>query len=277
MTDAIRLSNLSVTYRARTGSVKAVSDISLNIGHGEFISILGPSGCGKSTLMSVAAGLLQPTSGSAEVLGRAVDGPVTNIGMVFQSDLLLPWRNAIDNVLLQAQVRRLDMIEARDRALDLLKSVGLDGFEEKYPHELSGGMRQRVSIARALLHDPPVLLMDEPFGALDALTRDQMNLELGRIWAEYQKTVLFITHSIEEAVFLSSRVVVMSSRPGRILVDRKIELPHDRFNIEVRDSPQFRDYCRTFRQLLDSNEEVPPRPVNAIDTESDNRNGFDNA
>ena len=192
---------------------------------GEFLSIVGPSGCGKSTLAMLIAGLMRPTSGVIAVDGRAVSRPQTELGIVFQNAVLLAWRSALDNVLLQVEMRGLAARQYRDRAMELLRSVGLDGFERRLPHELSGGMRQRVAICRALIHDPPLLLMDEPFGALDALTRDQMTLDIQGICARGGKTVLFITHSITEAVFLSDRVLVMTPRPGRIDTTIDVDLP----------------------------------------------------
>jgi NitT/TauT family transport system ATP-binding protein len=178
-----------------------------------------------------------------------VQGPLTNIGVVFQSPVLLAWRRALDNVLLQIEARKLNVEHYRDRALKLLELSGLKGFEHKYPNELSGGMQQRVSISRALIHDPPLLLMDEPFGALDAITRDEMNLELLRIWQEAKKTVLFITHSIPEAVFLGDRVVVMTPRPGKVAEIIDVELPRPR-TTAIRDDPRFISYVKQIRQSL---------------------------
>ena len=213
----IGLRAVTKTYRAaRGGEVQALDEIDLSIGAGEFVSIVGPSGCGKSTLLMLVAGLIPPTTGTIEVDSRAVKGAVGNIAIVFQRDVLLDWRTVLANVLLPVEIKKLDPAVHRRKARELLRSVGLAGFEDKYPAELSGGMRQRVAICRALVQDPGLLLMDEPFGALDALTREQMNLDLQRMWLRDRNTVLFITHSIEEAVLLSDRVVVMSSRPGRV-------------------------------------------------------------
>ena len=200
----------------RYGDEAVVKGVDLAIREGEFLAIVGPSGCGKSTLLRLVAGLHLATAGEVRVAGRIVDRPQTEIGIVFQSPVLLDWRNALDNVLVQVELRGLDTRAYRDRARKLLEQVGLRDFTDRYPHELSGGMRQRVSIARALIHDAPLLLMDEPFGALDALTREQMRLDLEALWIASRKTVLFITHSIDEAVLLADRVVVMSPRPGRI-------------------------------------------------------------
>jgi NitT/TauT family transport system ATP-binding protein len=213
----ISISGVSKRYSsARGGEVQAIAEIDLAIAPGEFVSIVGPSGCGKSTLLMLISGLIPPTTGTIEVGGARVKGAVGNVAIVFQRDVLLDWRTVLANVLLPVEIKKLDPVTHRRKARDLLRSVGLEEFEDKYPGELSGGMRQRVAICRALVQDPGLLLMDEPFGALDALTREQMNLDLQRMWLRDRNTVLFITHSIEEAVLLSDRVVVMSSRPGRI-------------------------------------------------------------
>jgi NitT/TauT family transport system ATP-binding protein len=211
-----------------TGLVRALQDISLEVKSGEFVSILGPSGCGKSTLLSIIAGLAAPTRGVVKVGGRVVDKPQTDLGLVFQDSLLLDWRDAIGNVMMQVEAKKLDRSTYRSVAMELLESVGLKGFENKNPWELSGGMRQRVSICRALVHDPPMLLMDEPFGPLDALTREQLMLDLHNLWLERRKTVIFVTHSINEAVFLSDRVVVMTPRPGEIFELLEIYMDHPR-------------------------------------------------
>ncbi len=222
----------------RTGEVPALDGIDATIGAGEFVSLVGPSGCGKSTLLLVVAGLVPATTGAVTVFGTPIAGPYTDVGIVFQNPVLLEWRNVLDNVLLQAEVRKLDLAACRQRARELLGAVGLTGFEDKHPRELSGGMRQRVAICRALLHDPPLLLMDEPFGALDALTREQIRIDIERIWLRSKKTVLFVTHSIAEAVQLSDRVLVMSPRPGRIDRVVTIDLPRPR-RLAVRDSAAF--------------------------------------
>jgi NitT/TauT family transport system ATP-binding protein len=218
----IEIDDVSVTYPAASGPVEALRGVSLRIAAGEFVAIVGPSGCGKSTLMRIVAGLRPVTSGHVRVAGRPVAGPMDNVGMVFQAAVLLKWRSVLANVLLPAELSGLDVAAHRQRALSLLALVGLADFAAKLPNELSGGMQQRVSLCRALLLDPPILLMDEPFGALDAMTRDEMNLELLRVWGEVgasaaeRKTIVFVTHSIPEAVFLADRVVVMSARPGRV-------------------------------------------------------------
>jgi NitT/TauT family transport system ATP-binding protein len=236
-------------YNSGRDEVVALEEVSFSVVEREFVTVVGRSGCGKSTLLKITAGLLSSTGGSVRVAGAPVLGPLTNIGIVFQSPVLLAWRRALDNVLLQIESRKLNVEHYRDRALKLLELSGLKGFEHKYPNELSGGMQQRVSISRALIHDPPLLLMDEPFGALDAITRDEMNLELLRIWQEAKKTVLFITHSIPEAVFLGDRVVVMTPRPGRVADIVDIDLPRPRTTM-IRDEPRFISYVRQIRQSL---------------------------
>src|SRR5471032_2203731 len=223
-------------YQAASGPVEAVAGISLAVSQGEFVSLVGPSGCGKSTLLRIVAGLRPATSGAVSVNGNKVIRPIADIGMVFQQPILLKWRSILDNVLLPAELAGKSAATLKPRALQLLEMAGLIGFAEKLPRELSGGMQQRAALCRALLLDPPLLLMDEPFGALDAMTRDDMALELLRILGETSascKTILFVTHSIPEAVFLSDRVVVMSARPGRIAADFKIELPRPR-TVELR-------------------------------------------
>ena len=213
----IEIAGVTKRYASASGGeVHALADIDLSIGAGEFVSIVGPSGCGKSTLLMLISGLIPPSTGTIAVGGTPVKRAVGNVAIVFQRDVLLDWRTVLANVLLPVEIKKLDPATHRPKARELLRSVGLEDFEDKYPGELSGGMRQRVAICRALVQDPGLLLMDEPFGALDALTREQMNLDLQRMWLRDRNTVLFITHSIEEAVLLSDRVVVMSSRPGRI-------------------------------------------------------------
>jgi NitT/TauT family transport system ATP-binding protein len=245
----ISIANLTKVYASATGPVRALDNISCDIRPGEFVSILGPSGCGKSTLLMIVAGLRSRSEGNVLVGGRSVRGPQTDLGIVFQSDVLLDWRTNLDNVLLQIEFRNLRKDAFRDRALQLMRSVGLEGFEHKRPYELSGGMRQRVSICRALVHDPPILLMDEPFGALDALTREQMTLDLQALWMQTRKTVMFITHSIAEAVFLSDRIVVMTPRPGRVDAVLEIDLPRPR-PIEVMASQEFNAYTLEIRRIF---------------------------
>ena len=232
MGDLIRLDGVGMTYATASGPVEALRDIGLTVGRGELVALVGPSGCGKSTLLRIIAGLRPPSRGRVEVDGRPVVRPIRSVGMVFQAPVLLKWRTIEDNVLLPAELSRLDPRDYRARAAQLLRLVGLAEFAQKLPRELSGGMQQRASLCRALLLDPPLLLMDEPFGALDAMTRDEMNLELLRVWGEAsgeeRKTIVFVTHSIPEAVFLADRVIVMTSRPGRLGRVFDVPLPRPR-------------------------------------------------
>ena len=241
--------NVSLVYQTRRGTITALEDLDLSIGQGEFFSLIGPSGCGKSSLLKVAAGLLPQTSGSMTLSGSPVSGPRREVGVVFQRPTLFPWKSVLQNVLLPAETLQLDMTAARARADELLKLVGLDEFADNYPNELSGGMQQRVGIARALIHDPTVLLMDEPFAALDALTREHMMMELQDIWMTTGKSVLFITHSIPEAVFLSDRVAVMSPRPGRIIREHAVGLDRPRDLATMADQT-FNEVCNELRAEL---------------------------
>ena len=249
MANLIDYENLHKVYNSGKDKVVALEEVSFSVAEAEFVTVVGRSGCGKSTLLKITAGLLSSTAGSVRVAGAPVLGPLTNIGIVFQSPVLLAWRRALDNVLLQIESRKLNVEHYREKALQLLELSGLKGFEYKYPNELSGGMQQRVSISRALIHDPPLLLMDEPFGALDAITRDEMNIELLRIWHGAKKTVLFITHSIPEAVFLGDRVVVMTPRPGKVAEIINIDLPRPR-TTTIRDETQFTSYVKQIRKSL---------------------------
>jgi NitT/TauT family transport system ATP-binding protein len=244
--EIIAVRGLAKHYGAKTAPIVALQDIEFAIPEGAFVAIVGPSGCGKSTLLKILAGLLPTTHGEALLRGSPIAGPRRDIGVVFQAPVLFPWRTVLDNVLLPVDVQRLGRAGHRQDAIDLLALVGLAGFEQRYPWELSGGMQQRVAIVRALVHDPAMLLMDEPFGALDAMTREQMNVELQRIWLEKRKTILFITHSIAEAVYLADRVLVMTPRPGRIMDDLRIDLPRPR-PLEVLNTPEFGDYVRRIR------------------------------
>jgi len=246
---AVAIESVTKTYQTRGGEIHALAEVTLDLQEREFLSVVGPSGCGKSTLLMLISGLIPATSGVIRVATQVVRRPYTNLGIVFQRDVLLPWRTVLDNVLLQVELRRLDRRRFEQHARELLALVGLHGFEAKYPSELSGGMRQRVAISRALIHDPPLLLMDEPFGALDAITRDQMNLDLLKIWDQSKKTVFFITHSISEAVFLSDRVVVMSPRPGRIVQIVDVQLPRPR-HLALRETPEFAAHTRRIREAL---------------------------
>ena len=227
----IVLDGVGMTYRADSGPVEALRDISFAVDRGELVALVGPSGCGKSTLLRIIAGLRPPSAGRIAVDGRAVTRPIAAVGMVFQAPVLLKWRRIVDNVLLPAELAGMSPDAYRARATDLLRLVGLEDFGDKLPRELSGGMQQRAALCRALLLDPPLLLMDEPFGALDAMTRDELNLELLRVWGEgsrQRKTILFVTHSIPEAVFLADRVVVMTPRPGRVARVVQVRLPRPR-------------------------------------------------
>ncbi|MFJ2434815.1 ABC transporter ATP-binding protein [Streptomyces anulatus] len=247
---AVRLADVSVRFRSKKRDVTAIGDVSLDVAPGEFVAIVGPSGCGKSTLLKLVAGLLTASSGEVLLGGEQVTGPRHDIGYVFQRAALLEWRSALRNILLQAEIRHMEPVSARERADDLIRMTGLTGFEDAYPHELSGGMQQRVALCRALLHEPPVLLMDEPFGALDALTREQMNTELNRIWRTTGTTVLLVTHSISEAVYLADRVVVMSPRPGTVTEVIEVGLPAERDYSETLGRPEFRAAAAHIRDLL---------------------------
>jgi NitT/TauT family transport system ATP-binding protein len=240
---------LSKRYGTGADAIMALRDIDFSVGDGEFITIVGPSGCGKSTLLKILAGLLPASEGDAIHKGDPITGPRQDIGVVFQSPVLFPWRNVLANVLLPVDVQRLGRERMTKHALDLLALVELTGFEHRYPWELSGGMQQRVALVRALVHDPALLLMDEPFGALDALTREAMNVELQRIWLERRKTVLFVTHSTAEAVFLADRVLVMTPRPGRIGDVLTVDLPRPR-PLDVMTTEVFGVYVRRIRAVL---------------------------
>lgn len=249
-TAAVGIEDVAVRFRTRNRDVTALTGVSLDVAMGEFVAIVGPSGCGKSTLLKLVAGLLKPSTGDVRLHGERVQGPRHDIGYVFQRAALLEWRSARRNILLQAEMRRMPGAVARGRADELIAMTGLDGFEDAYPHELSGGMQQRVALCRALLHEPPVLLMDEPFGALDALTREQMNMELNRIWRGTGTTVLLVTHSISEACYLADRVVVMSPRPGTITEIIEVGLPAERDYTETMGRPEFREATTRIRGLL---------------------------
>lgn len=233
------------------GEFHALGPIDLDIKPGEFVSMIGPSGCGKSTTLLLASGLEPLTSGSIEVDGKPLVKPISEVGIVFQDHLLLDFRTAMQNVMLQQEIRGLDKAKLQVRANLLFERLGIKGAENKYPRQLSGGMRQRVSIARALVHDPSMLLMDEPFGALDAITRTQIRHDLEVLWMETQKTVLFITHSIEEAVGLSDRVLVMSKSPGQIVEEIKIDLPRPR-PAHLGEYPDFAKYAERIYQIFSS-------------------------
>jgi NitT/TauT family transport system ATP-binding protein len=243
----IHVDGVAKTYRTADGPVESLRPVSFDLRDGEFMAVVGPSGCGKSTLLKMMAGLLPVSAGSIAIGGKPVDGPPDDVGIVFQSPVLLAWRSVLDNVMLQIDMRKLPRAKYLGRAHDLLRFVGLSDFERKYPWQLSGGMQQRASICRALVHDPAVLLMDEPFGALDAMTREKMNLELQRIWYETKKTVMFITHSIPEAVFLSDRVLVMTERPGAIAAIYDVPLARPR-SLDVMGDREFVALAQTIRK-----------------------------
>src|SRR5919201_405067 len=233
--------DVTVTFRsANRPPVTALADFDLRVGRGEFVSLVGPSGCGKSTFLNIVLGLLRPDSGSVSVNGRRVEGPAPDRAMVFQEFGLLPWRTVEANVELGLELRGVASEARRRQARELVQLVGLSGFERHYPHELSGGMKQRVGLARALATNPEILLMDEPFAALDAQTRDLMQAELLQVWERTRKTVVFVTHSIEEAAYLSDRVVVLSARPGRQKAEIPVRLPRPR-DYEMRLTPEFNE------------------------------------
>ncbi|MDM0031991.1 ABC transporter ATP-binding protein [Variovorax sp. J22P271] len=246
----IHLDKVRKVYRAKDQEFLAVSDVTLDIQEGELVSLVGPSGCGKSTLLKILAGLHAHDGGQVRIGSDKVsfvEG--RDIGMVFQQPLLLKWRTILDNVLLPAEILDLPTREVRERGKDLLRMVGLEGFENKHPFELSGGMQQRAAIARALIHDPKLVLMDEPFGALDALTREKMNLELLRIWEAARKTIIFVTHGIQEAVFVGSKVVVLSSRPARMVDNFQVDLPYPR-TLDMKTNNEFGRYTKRVYSLL---------------------------
>ncbi|TDE34224.1 ABC transporter ATP-binding protein [Actinomadura sp. 6K520] len=264
---ALQVAGLTKEFPSDDGTIVALAGVDLTIAPGEFVSVLGPSGCGKSTMMTIMAGLDAPTGGRVTLGDRPVTGPLLEAGVMFQRDLLLDWRSCEDNVLLQFQMRGLATAPHRERARELLEMVGMARFARRYPRELSGGMRQRVAICRALVHRPPLLFMDEPFGALDALTREGLNVELGELAARAGTSVLFVTHGIDEAAFLADRVVVMSPRPGRIVGEVRIDLPRPR-PIEVREHPEFVRYTGRLRRMLtDGRQEEAAARLRADGTE----------
>jgi len=249
---AISARGLSKQFVTKAGVNQALVPTDFDIAPGEFVTIVGPSGCGKSTIMLMVAGLLDATSGSIIIDGKELTEPLTDVGIVFQDDLLLDFRNSRENVLLQSKIRGLSRVEQERRTDELLSQLGVSHAAERYPNQLSGGMRQRVAIARALVHEPSVMLMDEPFGALDALTRTQMRIDLESLWMERPMSVLFITHSVEEAVGLSDRVIVMGPSPGRIVEEIAIDLPRPR-PVQMGDEAAFAEYAARiyaiFKQL----------------------------
>ncbi len=249
--EVIGVERVDLFYRSKNAEVHALDAVTLSAAAREFVALLGPSGCGKSTLLKLIAGLIPQSSGVIRVNGRPINGPTPSIGIVFQSPLLMAWRTVLENVLLQIEIRNLRVADYRAAAHDLIRLVGLEGFADAHPHQLSGGMQQRVGLCRALIHDPDLLIMDEPFGALDAMTRELMNAELQRIWIERRKTVLFITHSISEAVFLADRVLIMSPRPGRIVGEIVVDLPRPR-TVATTELPAFVHLMREARRHLNA-------------------------
>jgi NitT/TauT family transport system ATP-binding protein len=260
----VSVSNVQKTYFTRHAPVQAVASASINVARGEFVSLLGPSGCGKSTLLMMIAGLERPTGGSILLDGTEIKEPRRQIGIIFQDATLLPWKSALDNVLFPVRILKLPIEPYRRRARELLAMVGLSDFENKKPSQLSGGMRQRVAICRALIHDPDILLMDEPFSALDAITRDQMNVALSEILETYRKTVVFVTHSIREAAFLSDRVVVMGGRPSTIMLDMKMPFERPR-RFEIEETPEFSAVCRKLRLTIEEAHGGTPSPDKRAD------------
>ncbi len=257
------MSSVSMSYRGQTrsGSIRALDAVSVDVPEAQFLALVGPSGCGKSTLLKLAAGLIRPTSGVIRLGGEPVTGPRTDIGFMFQTPVLLPWMTVLDNVMLQAKVRNLDQERYLNRSRELLRGVGLEGYEDRYVFELSGGMQQRVAFCRAILHEPSVLLMDEPFGALDALTREQVGLDLQRMWlAQGGQTVLFVTHSISEAALLADRIAVFSPGPGRILDTLDVALPRPR-TADMMDSRGFGELTKKVRGMITLlNGQAAPQP-----------------
>ena len=249
MRQKVVVENLHKTYLTSSGRTVALQDVNLEVGADEFISLVGPSGCGKSTLLRIISALIKPSKGKVLIDGIPVLAPSNQVGIVFQQAVLLPWRTVMDNVLLPAEILKLDLTKARKRAHDLLSMVGLAGFEKRFPGELSGGMQQRAAICRALIHNPSMLLMDEPFAALDAMTREELGLELLRIWAIERKTIVFVTHNISEAILLADRVVAMSPRPGRISEIIKVDLPRPR-TLSMEFLPEFKTYSDRVRAVI---------------------------
>jgi NitT/TauT family transport system ATP-binding protein len=246
----IQLQSINKTYTARSGGVVvALQEVNLDIRESEFVTLVGPSGCGKSTVLKIIGGIIQPSHGTVLLDGVPLVKPSRQVGMVFQRPVLLPWRNVLDNVLYPFEMLGWNVNEHVDEARRLIKLVGLGGFEKALPQELSGGMQQRVSICRALVYDPKLLLMDEPFGAVDAMTREEMCFEILRIWQERRKTVAFVTHSIPESVFLGDRVVVMAPRPGRVVLDLRIDLPRPR-TLDTEFAPAFKEYTDAVRAAI---------------------------
>ncbi|HYZ43360.1 MAG TPA: ABC transporter ATP-binding protein [Xanthobacteraceae bacterium] len=245
----IHIEGLNKTYTSKHGPVTALKDVSLSIKQNEFVTLVGPSGCGKSTLLKLMGALIRPSRGTLLFDGVPLKHPTRDVGIVFQDAVLLEWRTVLDNVLLPTEILGLDKVKSRGRAMELINLVGLAGFERRFPRELSGGMQQRVSLCRALIHNPSVLLMDEPFAALDAMTREELGFELMRIWDTHKKTVIFVTHNISEAILLADRVVAMTPRPGRIARIVDIELSRPR-TIDMEFTQRFKSYSDQIREVI---------------------------
>ena len=250
MAGYIHVDHVKKVYDSGKDAVEAVSGVSFVVDKGEFIAILGPSGCGKSTLLMMCGGLEPASAGSITIDGQQVTGPRANIGVMFQDSTLLPWKTVLENILFPVKIQRRPLRQYRERVLELIEMVGLHGFADKKPHQLSGGMRQRVAICRALVTDPDILLMDEPFSALDAMTRDEMNDALLDIWDRYHKTGLFVTHAIREAVYLADRVLVMTKRPATVVADIRIPFGRPR-DPSINNRAEFNDICDQLRQLIE--------------------------
>lgn len=245
----LKFKNVGMCYKTFSGKTEALIDINFEVKKGEFVTILGPSGCGKSTFLFIGTGLTKNTSGVVTNNNELIEKPAKDVGFVFQDHLLLEWRTVLSNIMIQGEFRNIDKKECYEKAMKLIELVGLEGFENKYPFELSGGMQQRVSICRALIHNPELLMMDEPFGALDALTREQMRIDLEKIWMERKNTVLFVTHDINEAILLSDRIFVMTPRPGRIKEIIEVDLPRPR-SLRVTESADFIEHRRHILDLF---------------------------
>ncbi len=249
----LSVQNMSATFANGSGKLTALQKITFSVANQEFVCVLGPSGSGKSTLLRILGGLLTPSDGEVFWDGQPLRGPHPKIGLVFQEPNLMPWRSVLQNVLLPLELRAITKPQAISLAKDVIDLVGLHGFEDYLPHNLSGGMAQRVAIARSLVQDPAMLLLDEPFGALDALTRERMGTELSRIWQARRKTVVMVTHAIDEALFLADRILVLSSQPGRLVLDTAVKLPRPRFEA-LRYTPEFSELSRRLRQSIGGDE-----------------------
>jgi NitT/TauT family transport system ATP-binding protein len=247
--DFIEINNLRKEYKSARGRVLAVEDVKFSVSEGEFVVIVGPSGCGKSTLLKIVAGLLPFDQGHVKIGGKDIKGPARDVGLLFQNPVLFPWKTVIGNVLAPIELMGFNKKDYLQRAHELIDLAKLSGFEHKYPMELSGGMQQRVAICRALIYDPKVILMDEPFGALDAMTRDMMNLEVLRIWSEQKKTILFVTHSIYEAAFLADKIIALKDRPCRVREIINVDLPRPRA-LDVRGTSAYGGYVSKLYHLL---------------------------